>query len=135
MSTPERLRLNTIAGPLLGEFLLAMTVAMGGLWLASHESDAAAGAFGLVNQILETLSVAFRVLAIGLGVMVTQYVGGGQHAAARRVALLALGASSWVGAAIMLVVVAGNDVMLDWLNAPAMVASLAAPYLQWFAPA
>ena len=135
MSTPERLRLNTIAGPLLGEFLLGMTVAMGGLWLASHESDAAAGAFGLVNQILETLSVAFRVLAIGLGVMVTQYVGGGQHAAARRVALLALGASSWVGAAIMLVVVAGNDVMLDWLNAPAMVASLAAPYLQWFAPA
>jgi putative MATE family efflux protein len=135
MSTPERLRLNTIAGPLLGEFLLGMTVAMGGLWLASHESDAAAGAFGLVNQILETLSVAFRVLAIGLGVMVTQYVGGGQHAAARRVALLALGASSWVGAAIMLVVIAGNDVMLDWLNAPAMVASLAAPYLQWFAPA
>lgn len=135
MSTPERLRLNTIAGPLLGEFLLGMTVAMGGLWLASHESDAAAGAFGLVNQILETLSVAFRVLAIGLGVMVTQYVGGGQHAAARRVALLALGASSWVGSAIMLVVVAGNDVMLDWLNAPAMVASLAAPYLQWFAPA
>ncbi len=135
MNTPERLRLNTIAGPLLGEFLLGMTVAMGGLWLASHESDVAAGAFGLVNQILETLSVAFRVLAIGLGVMVTQYVGGGQHAAARRVALLALGASSWVGAAIMLVVVAGNDVMLDWLNAPAMVASLAAPYLQWFAPA
>lgn len=135
MSTPERLRLNTIAGPLLGEFLLGMTVVMGGLWLASHESDAAAGAFGLVNQILETLSVAFRVLAIGLGVMVTQYLGGGQHAAARRVALLALGASTWVGAAIMLVVVAGNDLMLDWLNAPTMVASLAAPYLQWFAPA
>ncbi|NBW49648.1 MAG: MATE family efflux transporter, partial [Betaproteobacteria bacterium] len=61
MSTPPRLRLNTIAGPLLGEFLLGMTVAMGGLWLASHESDVAAGAFGLVNQILETLNVAFRV--------------------------------------------------------------------------
>ncbi|TAF82524.1 MAG: MATE family efflux transporter [Curvibacter sp.] len=135
MSTPPRLRLNTIAGPLLGEFLLGMTVAMGGLWLASHESDVAAGAFGLVNQILETLSVAFRVLAIGLGVMVTQYLGAAQLAAARRAALLALGASTWVGASIMVLVVAGNDQALEWLNAPKEVAVLAAPYLQWFAPA
>ena len=102
MSTDARPRLNTIAGPLLGEFLLGMTVAMGGLWLASHESDVAAGAFGLVNQILETLNVAFRVLAIGLGVMVTQYLGGEQHAASRRAALLALGASTWVGSLVMI---------------------------------
>lgn len=135
MNAPPRLRLNTIAGPLLGEFLLGMTVAMGGLWLASHESDVAAGAFGLVNQILETLSVAFRVLAIGLGVMVTQYLGGAQHAPARRTALLALGASTWVGALVVFVVVAGNDAALDWLNAPQAVIALAAPYLQWFAPA
>lgn len=135
MSTPPRLRLNTIAGPLLGEFLLGMTVAMGGLWLASHESDVAAGAFGLVNQILETLNVAFRVLAIGLGVMVTQYLGGEQQAAARRAALLALGASTWVGSMIVVLVVAGNDQALEWLNAPQAVAALAAPYLQWFAPA
>jgi putative MATE family efflux protein len=135
MNAPPRLRLNTIAGPLLGEFLLGMTVAMGGLWLASHESDVAAGAFGLVNQILETLNVAFRVLAIGLGVMVTQYLGGAQQAAARRAALLALGASTWVGALVMVVVVAGNDVALEWLNAPQAVIALAAPYLQWFAPA
>ena len=135
MSTPPRLRLNTIAGPLLGEFLLGMTVAMGGLWLASHESDVAAGAFGLVNQILETLNVAFRILAIGLGVVVTQYLGASQHAAARRAALLALGASTWMGALVMVVVVAGNDLALDWLNTPQAVVALAAPYLQWFAPA
>jgi len=135
MSTDARPRLNTIAGPLLGEFLLGMTVAMGGLWLASHESDVAAGAFGLVNQILETLNVAFRVLAIGLGVMVTQYLGGEQHAASRRAALLALGASTWVGSLVMIGVVVGNEQALDWLNAPEEVVALAAPYLQWFAPA
>jgi len=135
MSTDARPRLNTIAGPLLGEFLLGMTVAMGGLWLASHESDVAAGAFGLVNQILETLNVAFRVLAIGLGVMVTQYLGGEQHAASRRAALLALGASTWVGCLVMIGVVVGNEQALDWLNAPDEVVALAAPYLQWFAPA
>ena len=67
MSSPSspRPRLNRIAGPILGEFLIGMTVAMAGLWLASNESDAAAGAFGLSQQVLETLFVLFRVLAIG----------------------------------------------------------------------
>ena len=60
-----RPRLNAVAGPLLGEFLLAMTVGMAGLWMASHTSDAAAGAFGLGVQVVETLFVIFRVLAIG----------------------------------------------------------------------
>ncbi|MDH4449835.1 MAG: MATE family efflux transporter [Rhodoferax sp.] len=129
------MRLNTIAGPLLGEFLLGMTVAMGGLWLASQESDVAAGAFGLVNQILETLNVAFRVLAIGLGVVVTQYLGGGQHAAARRAALLALGGGTWTGAVVAVLVVVGGGQALQWLNAPPSVTLLAAPYLQWFVPA
>lgn len=135
MIAPDRPRLNMIAGPLLGEFLLGMSVAMGGLWLASQTSDAAAGAFGLVNQILETLFVVFRVLAIGLGVVVTQYLGGQQHASARRAALLALGASTWAGVLVVCIVVAGNDLVLDWLNAPDQVVVLAAPYLQWFAPA
>lgn len=31
----SRPRLNRIAGPILGEFLIGMTVAMAGLWLAS----------------------------------------------------------------------------------------------------
>ena len=29
----------------------------------------------------------------------------------------------------------GNDLVLDWLNAPDAIVALAAPYLQWFAPA
>ena len=48
--------LNAVAAPIFGEFLLGMTVAMAGLYLASHTSDAAAGTFGLTQQVLETLS-------------------------------------------------------------------------------
>ena len=59
--------LNALAVPIFGEFLLGMTVAMAGLYLASHPSDAAAGSFGLTQQILESLFVVFRVLAIGMG--------------------------------------------------------------------
>lgn len=50
MNTHARPRLNAIAGPILGEFLVGMSVAMAGLWLASQTSDVAAGTFGMSNQ-------------------------------------------------------------------------------------
>ena len=93
----SRPRLNRIAGPILGEFLIGMTVAMAGLWLASNESDAAAGAFGLSQQVLETLFVLFRVLAIGVGAGVTQALGAQRPQAAGSTALVGLGASTWAG--------------------------------------
>ena len=67
-----------------GEFILGMSVALAGFYLASHSSDAAAGSFDLVQQVLETLFVVFRVLAIGLGVVVTQRLGSGDVEQANR---------------------------------------------------
>ncbi len=131
----SRPRLNAIAGPILGEFLLGMSVAMAGLWLASHTSDAAAGAFGMANQVLETLFVIFRVLAIGLGVVITQALGGGQGESARRTAMVALAASSWAGLFAVGCVLVGNESVLDLLNAPDEVVPLAGPFLLLLAPA
>jgi hypothetical protein len=48
---PVRPSLNKVAVPIVGEFLLGISVAMAGLYLASHTSDAAAGAFGLAQQL------------------------------------------------------------------------------------
>lgn len=130
-----RPHLNPIAGPILGEFLLGMTVAMAGLWLAAQESDAEAGAFGLANQVLETLFVVFRVLAIGLGVVITQALGGGQAAAARRTALSALAAATWAGSGVVLFVLVGSGAVLALLNAPDAIVPIARPYLMTLAPA
>lgn len=129
-----RPRLNAIAGPILGEFLLGMSVTMGGLWLASHTSDAAAGAFGLSQQVFESLVVIFRVLAIGLGVVIGQALGGGGAESARRTSMVALGASSWAGLFVVGCVLFGHELVLDLLNAPDAVVPLAAPYLQLLAP-
>lgn len=135
MNQPARPRLNAVAGPILGEFLLGYSVAMAGLWLASHTSDGAAGSFGLANQVLETLFVLFRVLAIGMGVVITQMLGGQQHDAARQTALSGLAASTWAGLAVMFFLLLGNELTLDVLNAPEAIWPLAAPYLQLLAPA
>lgn len=129
-----RPRLNSVAVPIVGEFLLGMTVAMGGLWLASHASDGAAGTFGLSIQVLESLFVLFRVIAIGVGVNTTQALGGQQHEVARRIAVVGLGASTWAGLFAVAVLLIGNDLILDLLNAPEEILPLASPYLMWLAP-
>lgn len=135
MDSLDRPRLNAIAGPILGEFLLGYTVVIVGLWLASHTSDGAAGSLGLANQVLETLYVLYRVLAIGMGVVITQLLGGQQSERVRSTALAGLGAASWAGMFVSGWLLFGNDLILDVLNAPDEILPMAAPYLQLLAPA
>ncbi len=135
MHLPERPRLNAVAGPIFGEFLLGYTVVIAGLWLASHTSDGAAGSLGLANQVLESLYVVFRVLAIGMGVVITQLLGGQQKELVRRTALAGLGACTWAGLLVVAVLVLGNDAILDLLNAPDEILPLISPYIQLLAPA
>ena len=115
MSPPAtyiRPSLNKVAVPIVGEFLLGMSVAMAGLYLASHASDAAAGTFGLTQQLLETLLVVFRVLAIGIGIVVTQSLGSGQTEQANRTAMAALACGTWAGAVVSAWLLLGTQVTL-----------------------
>lgn len=129
----ERPRINGIAGPIFGELFLGIGVAMAGLWLASETSDAAAGAFAMSAQVQETLLVLFRVLAIGVGVVITQTLGGPQPQQARRTARIGLGASTWAGLVVAAWMLAAPELTLRWLNAPPDVATLAAPFMRWLA--
>ncbi len=133
MPAPQRPRITPIAGPILGEFLIGISVAMAILWMASRISDAAAGAFGIGQQVLESLFVLFRVLALGVGVMITQSLGGQRTQAARGIALVGFGGCTWAGALAALWLLLAGDAVLHALNAPAEVAALASPYLKLLA--
>jgi putative MATE family efflux protein len=135
MPRPQRPRITPIAGPILGEFLIGISVAMAALWMASQISDAAAGAFGMSQQVLETLFGLYRVLAIGVGVTITQALGGRNADAARRTALVGLGACTWLGVAAALWLLLLGDWTLAVLNAPPRVAALAGHYLPLLAVA
>lgn len=134
LSSPTRPSLNKVAVPIVGEFLLGMSVALGGLYLASHTSDGAAGSFGLVQQILETLFVVFRVLAIGVGVVVTRLLGSGDTEQAGKTARVALGACTWAGSGVALWLVLGSTFTLDVLNAPDELWPMATLYMLLLAP-
>jgi Na+-driven multidrug efflux pump len=135
MARPQRPRITPIAGPILGEFLVGISVGMVVLWTAAQISDAAAGAFGLSQQVLESLFVLFRVLALGVGVTITQALGGQRSDAARRTALVGLGGCTWVGTAAALWLLVGGDWTLDVLNAPPTVAAIGGAYLPLLAVA
>jgi putative MATE family efflux protein len=135
MARPQRPRITPIAGPILGEFLIGISVTMAALWMASQISDAAAGAFGMSQQVLETLFVLFRIIALGVGVTITQALGGRRSDAARRTALVGLGGCTWAGVAAALWLLLLGEWTLEALNAPAEVATLGAQYLPLLAVA
>ena len=134
MIPTERAKLTAIAAPIFGEFVLGITVAMAGLWLASHESDISAGAFGLSQQVLETLAVLFRVMAIGAGIVVTQYLGSGNDFLVKRTALSVLSGCTWVGVLAASWLLFAGELTLRMLNAPAEVHPMASSYMMFLAP-
>jgi len=125
-----RPRLLALAWPMLAEMVLGFAVGMLGLWLASRESDTSSAAFALANQLQAVFFLLFRVIGMGVSVVITQNLGAGKRAAAQATAKAALGASTWLGLGTALLVFAGAGSLLDLLNAPPAVLLLGRPYLQ-----
>ena len=139
MSSPSRplprLQLASLAWPLMAELGLAIVLGLLGTAWAGRISDTDGGAFSLATQVAAGLFLLFRVVGAGVGVVVTQHLGAGQRAAADRVALAVLGASSWMGAGTALLALLCATPLMRALQAPADVLPLAVGFLQAMAPA
>ena len=70
--------------------LLCCALLGAGTVLAARVSDAAGAGFALGNQVAATLFIVFRIIGIGIGVVVSQSLGGRQARAAAAVARAAL---------------------------------------------
>ncbi len=135
MTPLPRPRLLAIAAPLCAELGLGIAVGLTGTLLAARLSDGHGAAFALANHLAAMLFILFRIVGAGIGVVVAQALGSGRRDAADAVARATLGASTWVGVFTALLALAGAQPLMRWLNAPADVLPLAAPFLQWLAPA
>ncbi len=131
----SRPRVFTLAWPLLLELSLAVAIGVAGTAMAARVSDTAGAAFAVTIQISQTLFLLFRIIGSGIGVVITQNLGGGRRDVADRVALAMVGASTWLGAAAAGLAFAGADPLLRALHAPEAVLPLAAPMLRMLAPA
>jgi putative MATE family efflux protein len=122
-----------IAWPLFSELLLGTLVGLAGLALAARVSDASSGAYAMANHVQQAFFLLFRIISMGVSVVITQQLGAGDRQGADASARAALGASSWLGLGAGLAVAAGAGVLLGLMNAPAEVLPLAQPFLQWLA--
>lgn len=118
-----------ITWPLLAELLMGFGVGFLGMWLVSKESDTAAAAFGLANHVQGAFFLLFRIISMGVGVVVTQNLGAGNRRDADRTALASLGASTWLGLGSALILFAATEPLLGAMHATADVRQLASPYL------
>jgi putative MATE family efflux protein len=125
----------SLAWPLLIELFLAVALGVVGTALAARMSDTYGAAFAIANQIAVTLFLLFRIIGSGIGVVITQNLGGGRRDMANQVATAMLGASTWLGVLTALLALAGADWLLRLMHAPAEVLPLATPFLQALAPA
>ena len=125
-----RPRLVSLAWPLLAELLLGFGVGLLGLWLAAGISDTAAAGFAMSNHVQSTFFLLFRIVSMGLSVVITQNLGAGNRNGAHQTARAALGASTWLGLGVALLVFSSAGTLLALMNAPPPVLALARPYLQ-----
>ncbi len=132
---PPAPRLLPLALPLFAEMALGLGMGMVGTLLAARLGDAHGAAFALCSQVLAMLFVFFRVVGAGVSVVVAQALGGRCPDEAERTARATLGASTWIGAACLLLAAGLARPLLGLMNAPAEVLPLAVPLLQLMAPA
>lgn len=118
-----------VAWPLFAELVLGFGVSFVGMWLVSKESDTASAAFGLASQVQGAFFLLFRIVSMGVGVVITQNLGAGNRRDADRTALASLGASTWLGLGIALILFAATGPLLAAMQATDEVRQLAAPYL------
>ena len=123
-------RLIAVAWPLMAELLLGFGVGFVGMWLVSQTSDTASAAFGLANHVQGAFFLLFRIISMGVGVVVTQNLGAHNRLEANRTALASLGASTWLGLGSALVLLATTGPLLTAMQASTEVTALARPYLQ-----
>jgi putative MATE family efflux protein len=130
LAAQPRPALFTIAWPLFSELLLGILVGLVGLSIASRTSDAASGAFALSNHVQATFFLLFRIVSVGVSVVITQNLGAGNRQAADQTARASLGACSWMGIITAAGVASCAEPLLRLMNAPAPVLALALPFLR-----
>lgn len=132
---PPPPRLLPLAWPLFLELLLGIAVGLVGTALAARLSDTAGAGFALAHHVFGSVFVLFRVVGVGVGVVVAQSLGAGRSERAGALALAALGASTWIGGGLALATLVLHRPLMALLNAPADVLPLATPLLLALAPA
>lgn len=125
--------LLSVAWPILAEMLLMQLAGILSLWLISRISDQDAAIFAMVNHIIFSIVLLFRIVSMGCGVVIAQHLGGSNKQGAADVARAALASNLLFGLASGLLLWLSADVLLRWMNMPLSLQEAARFFLQMLA--
>jgi Na+-driven multidrug efflux pump len=112
---------TAVLWPLLAEIVLGYALGLAGLWLASRQGDVSAASFALSQQVVGAAALLFRIINVGVSVVITQACGAQNTALAQGIARASLGANTWLGLATGAVICAFSGVLLTALGADTAV--------------
>ncbi|MEN9560595.1 MAG: hypothetical protein RLZZ502_1806 [Pseudomonadota bacterium] len=122
-------RLLSLTWPVLIELLLAFTVSTAGMWLAGKHGGQEQAVYSLGNQVFHFFFILFRVISMGLSVVVSQYLGARNHEAARATAFAAIGANTAMAFVLISLLIFGAPWWLSGLNTPSDILPRSQAYL------
>ncbi|MBT2679987.1 MATE family efflux transporter [Bacillus sp. ISL-35] len=128
-SLPKQIGLLALTWPIFIESFLHMLMGSTDTFMLSHISDEAVAAVGVANQLIFFMILVFGFVATGTAVLVSQSLGAGLQADARKISGLSLSLNLIFGLLVSVIVVGFNDLFLQMFNLTPEIHSLAQQYL------
>ncbi|CAM4093973.1 MATE family efflux transporter [Mesobacillus thioparans] len=128
-SLPKQIGLLALTWPIFIESFLHMLMGSTDTFMLSHISDEAVAAVGVANQLIFFTILVFGFVATGTAVLVSQSLGAGLQADARKISGLSLSLNLIFGLLVSVIVVGFNDLFLQMFNLTPEIHRLAQQYL------
>lgn len=126
----KQLTLFALTWPIFIELGLRMLMGNADTLMLSRYSDDSVAAVGVANQLVAVLLVMFGFVAMGTGIVVSQYLGAGEKRKASEVAVVALGANLLFGLLLSLLMIVFGRTFLKWMGLPDELMSDALTFLR-----
>jgi len=124
-----QLNLFTITWPIFIELFLQIIMGSTDTVMLSHISDDAVAAVGVANQLIFFTILIFNFVATGTAVVLSQFLGAGLKAEAKKVAAISITLNLFLGLLISIVMVTFKDPFLKLFSLPEHIEVLGEQYL------
>lgn len=126
----HRKTLFQLTWPTYIEFSFLMLMMITDTVMLSQYSDASVAAVGNANRIVFLLTVVVNIIAIGVGVVVSQYIGAKKDADSQKALFAGLVGGLFTSLIMALLLQAGANLLLGWINTPLLIYQDALSYLR-----
>jgi putative MATE family efflux protein len=126
----HRKTLFQLTWPTYIEFSFLMLMMITDTVMLSQYSDASVAAVGNANRIVFLLTVVVNIIAIGVGVVVSQYIGAKKDADSQKALFAGLVGGLFTSLIMALLLQASANLLLGWINTPILIYQDALSYLR-----